>query len=575
MEHGTPAELTDVRKFISDLNLLRRHIQSYPAGHPIVEESLKRVFGKLHQIVVLGGSLVIGVAGSVLMVNDSPVESKEPAIRDFTRSLFGLGIMSITFRPDVTAEGLRALNQILMMGQDALQSSGGLQAILAAAPLQDIDIKTMDYGALSVQHGVLDDDASVQGDFWERFVRAVTRGAAAGASDLAGQSREVAEPEMLASLLAGLIEDKQWSASVPAMLGLLKRFLKEADEESYVHDPQALGKFVRFLHVLKPEVRDYFLQSSFDALSNRTVVAERILDGFSIELLGDALNKGMTSEGFAPPSIVAIMKRLARTKNIPVGEEKDGSQLAESLLDNESLERMQVVFQEEDRDKFVPQEYDETLRDLLESVKQSSPDEDDIEQLRTGLLEHSIDVKMSAIILEIIDAEIGGEHDSQSLGGDLMELCDGFIRVGDFRAVTDVFNRLKQFGDVSGRRHAMLATFSRPELIDEVLKTPEIWGKDKFKDIATFIKTVGLPFVEPMLDRLAVEEKMSLRRFYMDRIIDCGPNAVGAVSARLDDPRWYYVRNLIVILRGIGSSQAAPFLRNARHHTHARVRHEL
>ncbi len=83
------------------------------------------------------------------------------------------------------------------------------------------------------------------------------------------------------------------------------------------------------------------------------------------------------------------------------------------------------------------------------------------------------------------------------------------------------------------------------------------------------IRRIGEPFINRCLTALP-KANLSLRRFYVDRIVESGQSAVSHVGARLMDPRWFYVRNLVVILRSIGNAAAVPFLKALQAHPHAK-----
>jgi HEAT repeat protein len=73
------------------------------------------------------------------------------------------------------------------------------------------------------------------------------------------------------------------------------------------------------------------------------------------------------------------------------------------------------------------------------------------------------------------------------------------------------------------------------------------------------------------LDRLAGTDSMSLRRFLMDRLVGFGELAGPALIGRLVDERWYFLRNLIVMIRQLKLTRAADRLRVLAGHRDPRV----
>jgi hypothetical protein len=587
-EKGSRQSFQNIRKLVYELNMLRRHIGSYPPDHPVVAQTLARVHSYLDTLVQSTGRLVLGITKEAILVGDDSIDLKDPVLRDFARSLFAHGIIAVTFCAGIAPDELRRFNECLMaLRQDAIGEEG-FSALWQKAALEHIHVEVIDYKSLSSSSALHDVSAEPVRDFWTGFVRGVLAGSITGMSSVAGDSdaemMQDAPPEMLAELFHEKAESPA-GLKLPVILTLLAKFMKQIDEKNMVADPHALAKFVRFLVALKPEVRDYFLQGSFDALSDRPALSEKILENFPGGMLVEALNKGLTSSSYAPPSILKILRKLASARNIPGADGKGG--LSEtpgmSPVDGAPLpahdsvhQKLMVLLKEEDSlEQFVPGEYQDVLRTMLEQGERPLSDAREIANLRKTLLEHDVDVSFSHVILELLDVPFDGQQHNAELRQNLLELCGYFVRMGDFSALASIYERLQRLGHNDHNKHTLQSAFTMPDFVDEVLRGPIIWGKQKFDDIASLIRRIGEPFFDPMLDRLAEEQNLSLRRFYVDRIVEYGPGAIARVGGRLLDGRWYYVRNLVVILRSIGNEAACSFLKTLQSHSHPKVRQEV
>jgi len=110
--------------------------------------------------------------------------------------------------------------------------------------------------------------------------------------------------------------------------------------------------------------------------------------------------------------------------------------------------------------------------------------------------------------------------------------------------------------------------------LEEVLNGLKIWGKSKYEEIRMVIMEIGEPFIEVLLDQLAEEESMSLRRFLMERLQELGSPAIAPIIRRFSDNRWYFLRNLIIIIRASGDKSHLENLRPLARHPNQRVRQE-
>ncbi len=570
-----------LRKLVFELNILRRHINSYPQGHPLVEQALAKAYATISDLLSQSGTLIIGVARNTLILGDDVLDSAEPAVRDFAGALFSFGIVSLTFSEGLRIDELRRFNERLMVKNQDAATPESIRQLFDSLALDHISLGMVDYGAIQVRFGLLDalDEST---DFWERFAKGVIAGTLSG-GDTAEEAERYARasPEMLADLLSdGIARERE--PAVSALLSLFGHFMQGVDENTVVRDKHSLGKFIQFLHALNPEVRDYFLESAANSLSDRPVVAEAFFDSFSNDLLADMLNDGFQKQSSAPPAVMGLLQRLGDLRFMQkssvegAGRKEHAAPESATVLADEALrQKLQVIFGEEQHEKFVPEEYNATLSSLLDSRTLGKSEKQDIHLLRKTLEEHRLEVKMSRILLELIDVPLEANGDSELLGRNLLDLCGYFVRMGDFAALTDIYERTKRLEHQGEQQQRLRQAFLQSDFIEEILQAPVIWGKQKFEEIATLIHHVGEPFIDPMLDRLAEENNMSLRRFYIDRLSELGFMAIAKVGARLSDPRWYFVRNLVVILRNTGNAAILPFLRTLQNYPHPKVRQDV
>jgi HEAT repeat protein len=80
--------------------------------------------------------------------------------------------------------------------------------------------------------------------------------------------------------------------------------------------------------------------------------------------------------------------------------------------------------------------------------------------------------------------------------------------------------------------------------------------------------------VEPLLDLLGEVNLRKARRILCEALVELIGGDLEPIVKRLEDPRWFVVRNLIYILRRSGSRIASPYLRRTLEHPHPRVRQE-
>jgi len=102
---------------------------------------------------------------------------------------------------------------------------------------------------------------------------------------------------------------------------------------------------------------------------------------------------------------------------------------------------------------------------------------------------------------------------------------------------------------------------------------PELEG-EALAAIPALIDRLGPSAVRHLLDVLARTENRRLRFLLLDLLAKLGPAVARDATALLSDPRWYVVRNMLLLLRRVGDARSAPSVRRCVDHPDLRVRLE-
>lgn len=95
-----------------------------------------------------------------------------------------------------------------------------------------------------------------------------------------------------------------------------------------------------------------------------------------------------------------------------------------------------------------------------------------------------------------------------------------------------------------------------------------------FEIVNVVVARMGATAARPLVDALVEARQRSARRAIMDLLVKIGPGIAPMVAERLDDPRWFVVRNMISLLREAGCDVDALPIEQFRTHEDGRVRRE-
>jgi hypothetical protein len=621
--------------FIRAMNIARRNLVAYPRGHALVLESFEKVRAILHNFFEFSNHLTLGIAKDTLVLGTKALDRRNSAFQNFAQILFGHGIISLTLLRDLTVDELMDFDHIISQKRNDVNRQGGVATLLSKAKVQNIKVQLIDYRMFQAQEGMTDTetdkDKSEESYFWWHFVRGVIEGTLdphgaifEGADDI--------DPETLASILNDeYVREEGATGGEPAggwpieevsgggvgarsggpgggssggtgpgrgkftglesVAGDSDRgdpgqggpgfgvFLdsRSFDFVQLASDDASTARLNRFVQSLDPNLRKTFVERFFSSFSNNPGALNQLIPNLSDDIIIEALEKNTKKELYIPPNILDILRRLQKEST---GEDSgEADELQQTLSKDELTERFNVIFKEDEVHRFVPLDYQKTLHDVVAAEALSVPELSQVHQLEDTLSAHSLNMHLTSVVVDIAVKRGGGETPPYLVRG-LKGCCRYLISIGDFHGVSDIYETVTgktslPEGGKDVTPNGILEVFSDDDFIGNVLDAPAQWGKEKDFYIVELIKRVGRPFVEPLLDRLALEEDRSLRYFYLDLLGELGAVVREPAIARLKDNRWFLVRNLIILLRNLNDPSVLPSLHSLLDHPHPRVRHEL
>ena len=572
-----------------DLNIARRNWNAYPSGHPLVESSIQKLLSSFQMLCGDVGGVQLGITRDGLLLGDEYVEKNNQLCRNVAAAFFerGIGTLTVSRLPD--REELLALLALLSLKREEVLAQGGIEKLWQEAGITALEIRAIRYDRFSgTEEELLNSEPDKEqhhGSLWEQFVLLMTKGEVGLAgTDAQGEVR----PEVLAASLNAHFARRMGSGS-----GLSNNTLRrataiiqqavalsnasdtgvardagsteEAGDWSELNDTAAVIKadLLAFITALDPLLRRQILNGFCETGAADASTADELF-----RYLGDTVLQETYASAdeyaAAPELLQGILRKL-------LPHLMDSYQT--TTQDDEVRDRMQTLLQEHQREAYMPDTYMQGLLDSLNSGALQQLDTTELSGLLATLNPVFINSRGSEIILQLVIADPTSET-AQELIQNLADLCGHFLELGDYGQVLKILNQAADPRLPQLLRSTMRDAFCRREFLDEILSGLTIWGKPKYDQVTLLIQVLGRVFIEPMLDRMAEEENMSLRRFMMDRVQSFGEAARPYLLARLSDNRWYVLRNIIIMLRALGPMQDNELVRPLLRHANQKVRVE-
>jgi len=525
--------------FIHELNITRRHLQTYPPGHPIIDKACDKLLDLLDPLFRRFQNISLGVAKNALLFEHKWLEKSDPRVCDLATALSQRGIAAVHFgsQPDKTE--ILKLAGLINLDPKKIIARGGLPQILPKLKLDKIEITPVDYSLFRTADQEDQDEEQIAEKMWEDF---------------------------LSRLLEGTLTDQPLTKLDPkAIAEILNRNYAQSQDHDSINYDQAIANFVhqmltaktassgqlfaQLLENLTPELRRQFLSSAFRYLDNDPSVSEESLQTLPAELLEQALeefNQNHLNISTTMVNLISTLDQHYQTQGqIGIFAEDEKDELSEQL---------KTLFREEDRGKFTPESYQGTLDAISLQTHEFKLDTEEAAQLRQQFSEVSTERHNCAITFNLLSSRNQQPESAQGLQHNLIDLAQLFLATGDFIGLSYLQQRLgqylQQFPEESLSRTDMLQNYlNDPMFHQEILDNLSRWDEKKRQEINNYIKIAGASMAGSLIQRLGTEEDKSLRRTYLNTLAGLGKTAHEAIYQRLDDDRWFVIRNLLTILK--------------------------
>jgi hypothetical protein len=569
-----PTDAIDTRllgSLIIELNISRRYSKSYPAGHPVIDASLNKVVALYARLMEAHDEIVIAAAKNSLLVENTTLDKSNLVFRDFASVLFEHGIGALVLRRGLTVEELGSFNLILGLKREEVSDQGGIESIWEQSHISALDIRAIRYDLFStteddVATGSPKTEQSGEG-LWERFARGLIGGSLGGGTDDAAGI----DPKQLAQVFnrryreSGAGEEDEHLNVFADLIG------QEENSRGAGSGRRIPGsRIATFVENLDPELRRKFLSRTFDIVEPGTSPAlEEVLGHLPDHVIAGILEDIDSDRVHVSPAIMRFLQRLS----IQSATGTHDSILFAQLADAGSQEKLRMIFCEHAVEEQVAEDGWPTSQPPLPSGGELQSPRQELNLLRETMQPGWLESRVGEIILHLATA--GGDPlEAETLAQNLGDMCGYLLQTGDYHQLLGFMEQTTSSTLPAAFRNLLRERFSRRDFLDEILNGLTTWGKSRFDDIRLLIETIGPPFIEPLLDMLAAEENMSLRRFMMDRLLEFGPAAKEPILARLEGQPWYYLRNLLIILSSLEDPEIIPSIRPLVMNRNAKVRQD-
>ena len=604
-----PIDTRLLSETVIELNISRKNVSIYPPGHIQITRSIDRAFEILQKLFEIRSEMTLGVAKDTLLVGHDYLDQRNPVYRDFALSMNQQGIAAVTFVRGLDKEQLIRFHRIISTKPEDIVTMGGIEKVMINAAVPNIRVQAIDFDSLhlteeaeifkpqvkTVERGSKSREKAALGaagaragaGIWQDFVSHLASGTIAGQGQ-GGVSLKDAE-QIDPSELAKLLNERKLDpgAAIQSYDRTISSYMRGAAEKQLTSEQSVtLASLNNLLKDLNPELRKQFLSVAFNRVSDnaQSPVAEEVVGGFTddmvIEMLGQANAEGKQIS----PTLAGLVQRLSMAKphaapasqaaSAGVQEKAAGGLVVPAM----QPEHMQKLFDREAYEQYVSKDYDALLKNLSVDVGpklEGFPIDEYVKTLEDAHLDFQIGRALLAFMEEKLD-----EEDYREFAGKLITIVPQFLETGNFELLWDISETLRRHGTdkpVKGIRESAIEArkiFLDADFRAKALNAFELWMRDKGPEAAGLILSLGPETIPGLVDIFSKDETVGGRRVVFNLLCQFGDKAVLEAQTRLRDPRPYFVKNLLMLIRRVGTPSSIPYVKQLLRHKDQTVRME-
>jgi hypothetical protein len=532
----------DLGSFLIDLSIAVHRHAMYPGNHPSLAPTIAAVVRSAERLMADRPKLAIGVARDQLVIEGVSTDTRQALLRAFADRLHRHRLGAIVFQRGLDPAELQVLLQLLAADPDrggtpigaALDKVSGWKTIhLFSIDFDQLTLVEADAGAAS--EGRADHDPCAE--LWVGLARA--------ALAREGQAPAVDADTAPTVVAKAIDEHPRVEAYDQVIVGYLLQIAGELQVNASREGAALRRRVSELVAHMRPETLRRLVAMGGD-LRQRVSFTHAVATGLASEAVVEIFKAVADVSGETiSHGLLRLLGKLARQAEhgpLPVRPHADTAL-------REQVRQLVSGWKLADPN---PAAYSRALAHLSQTTLAPGPS-----TARQGSpAERPEPMRILQMSIELDLTGAATERAFQSL-----------VEAGDIATLLDGLASAPPGSQSALQLESALAT---PETVRALLAQHPI----DFRSLDRLLPHLRGPALAPLFDLLASSETRSIRRALLDRLARLGTAVVPEALRRLNDPRWFVVRNVLAVLGGIqplpDSVDVTPLLS----HPEPRVRRE-
>lgn len=503
----------------------------YPPGHPFLARSAEAVFARLDALLVDRGSLAFGVARDRLVIEGVATEPENPVLSGLAGRLHRHRVGAVTLTRGVSPGDVASLLGTLAV---EAEHAGAVMALAERPEWAHVRLHPLSFANLE-----LADESPERGEGGERAARAPQLWIGLARAALARTEADDAPAPEPVVVARAINEHAHAAAYDQVIVGYLLQLAEELRSGEGRGAHEVRRRLSRLIVELRPETLRRLVEMGGDAGQRRRFILDAS-HGFAADAVVKLVEAAsQASERSISDSLLRLLTKLAVHADQSAGPDRAVAGVAL----REQVERLIGGWSLHDPNP-------ETYRIALDRLAREA---EALPAMRGPA--GAEPERMVRMALEV-------DADGPAAWAAAAQLADG----GRLPELVAILSE----ADDSTFAAALWEAITIPARVRELLRA----GAEGAAALDTVCARLGDGAVAAVMDELVESDNRGVRRAALARLAQMGEPAAGESLRRLDDPRWYVVRNLLSLLADLGAAPESAVLARFVRHGDERVRRE-
>lgn len=547
-----------------------RAVKLYPSNNPVYAQSIGRAYKSLEEYLRSASQYAMGIQKANFLFQQTPIAKDTQINKAIAQDLFSKGIREILFLNGLVEAELVDLLLVLSLSPEEIALRGGIVSILWEKGVTHVKVteSTLDEVVTTTQReqtemlekayaepAVAELDAKVSGQELVVVGKRLTMG------DV------VADPKKFGAAMLDIsretasagesVEDRLHAQYHEAV-----EQIKQQDSEQSEALFQGLAKSVL---AMEPEHRDRFITTKLYAdmdSENVRNLSESMRD--QVNDVQHEIVTGRYAKQWTVQQVSTLLKKTAAPKVRPAAPAVSAALIPASPIPQD-IAAMALQVQE-----YTPEEMD-AMKEFSDIGMESDIMEAAVRTL-IFLLPSVANPQPSSTTTRDISLFSNVVHQIEDVLSYLLQIKDYALARLVVRAL-----RMPVDAVFTPRLKEAIQKAAAPEVIRKVTSVIHKSPKDSPAQLSAYSFLIELEreATPALLEQLVEEKDPSVRRFLFDLLKNLGKNQIELLGDRLNDDRWFFVKNIVSILGENKADQTIGLLEKVANHKNPMVRLEV